>query len=141
METMLLMGALGAIAAVLYKSIFGAPQQAPVEEKPQPAAKPKAAKPKAAKKAAAKKAPAKSKAVAKKASASADVSHQLKNPETGEMVTVPGSYRFVKRWIKDALVSEGLLKKVYKNSELDDAANKKIKTAIGKLKAMKKYQA
>lgn len=143
METMLFMGALGAIVVVLYKSVFGAPKQAPVEEITK--AEPKRKKPKAAAKPKAdKKASAKPKSATKKASASdkgAEVaSHKLKNPETGEVVNVPGSYRFVKRWIKDALVSEGLLDKVYKNNELDDASNKKIKKAIDKLKAIKKYQ-
>ncbi len=166
METMLFMGALGAIVAVLFKSVFCAPK-APAAPAPQSKAKsatkakaakkkaPAKAKPKAkptAKKAAvsikstakkAKPTAKKAKPAAKKTAASAKStagSHQLKNPATGEVVTIPGSYRFVKRWIKDALVEEGLLDKVYKNSELTDAVNKKIKTAINKIKTIKKYQ-
>jgi biotin carboxyl carrier protein len=144
METMLFMGALGAIVAVLFKSVFCVPK-APAAPASQSKAK-SATKAKAAKK----KAPAKAKPTAKKAKPaakktaasanSAAGSHQLKNPVTGEVVTIPGSYRFVKRWIKDALVEEGLLDKVYKNSELTDAVNKKIKTAINKIKTIKKYQ-
>jgi outer membrane biosynthesis protein TonB len=159
METMLFMGALGAIVAVLFKSVFCAPK-APAAPAPQPKTKPatkaKVAKKKATAKAKPKAKPTakkaavstkstvkKAKPVAKKTAASAKSttgSHQLKNPATGEVVTIPGSYRFVKRWIKDALVEEGLLDKVYKNSELTDAVNKKIKTAISKIKAIKKYQ-
>lgn len=157
METMLFMGALGAIVAVLFKSVFDGAKAA---EKPAPQAKTKPAtkpKPKVAKKKAAVKAkptakkaaastakktkPAPKKAAASTKSKSTAETHQLKNPATGEVVTIPGSYRFVKRWIKDALVEEGLLDKVYKNNELTDAANKKIKTALNKIKAIKKYQA
>jgi hypothetical protein len=64
----------------------------------------------------------------------------LKNPKTGEVAKVPASYAFAKRWIKDALVEEGLLDKVYKNNELDDAVNSKIQAAIQQLKALDKYQ-
>lgn len=65
----------------------------------------------------------------------------LKNPETGEVVKVPNNYRFTKRWIKEALVSEGLLDKVYKNTELDDEATAKINAALEQLKTMEKYRA
>lgn len=148
METMLLFGALGAIGYVLFQSVFGAPQapQAP-ESEPEPKKEPAPAKLKAAEKAPAKAkaTPKPAKVAPKKAAVSAKstggASPQIKNPETGEVVTVPGSYRFVKRWIKDALVTEGLLDKVYKNSELDDAINENIKTAINKLKAKQKYKA
>ncbi|MDD2761167.1 MAG: hypothetical protein PHH11_12850 [Methylomonas sp.] len=64
----------------------------------------------------------------------------LKNPKTGEVAKVPGNYAFAKRWIKDALVEEGLLDKVYKNNELDDDVTAKIQEALQQLKAMKKYQ-
>lgn len=64
----------------------------------------------------------------------------LKNPKTGEVAKVPNSYAFAKRWIKDALVEEGLLDKVYKNNELDDATGAKIQAALQQLKAMAKYQ-
>ncbi|MDD5580498.1 MAG: hypothetical protein PHY16_14620 [Methylobacter sp.] len=64
----------------------------------------------------------------------------IKDPKTGEIATAYSNYRFTKRWIKDALVSEGLLEKVYKNNELDDAAESKIKDAIHKLETMDKYR-
>jgi hypothetical protein len=38
------------------------------------------------------------------------------------------------------LVSEGLLEKVYKNNELDDAIEATIKDAIIKLEAIDKYK-
>lgn len=65
----------------------------------------------------------------------------LKNPETGEVATSYANYRFTKRWIKDALVAEGLLEKVYKNNELNDETEAAIKTAIVKLEKLKKYKA
>jgi hypothetical protein len=65
----------------------------------------------------------------------------LKNPETGEIATSYANYRFTKRWIKDALVAEGLLEKVYKNNELNDETEFAIKTAITKLEKLKKYKA
>lgn len=43
----------------------------------------------------------------------------LKNPNTDEVATTYSNYRFTKRWIKEALVAEGLLDKVYKNEELN----------------------
>ena len=64
----------------------------------------------------------------------------LKNPATGEVSNVPNNYRFAKRWIKEALVKEGLLDKVYKNNELDDKANTKIKRALTKLAKMDAYK-
>lgn len=67
------------------------------------------------------------------------VSDSLKNPKTGEVAKVTGNYAFSKRWIKDALVEEGLLDKVYKNNELDEATLAKIQEALEKLKAMPKY--
>ncbi len=66
---------------------------------------------------------------------------ELRNPETGEVSTIAANYRFMKRWIKDAMVTEGLLDKVYKNNELDDAATTKINAAVEKLKALEKYKA
>ena len=71
---------------------------------------------------------------------SAVADDSLKNPKTGEIAKVPSTYSFAKRWIKDALVEEGLLEKVYKNNELDDAANAKIQQALQQLKAMDKYR-
>ena len=63
----------------------------------------------------------------------------LKNPKTGEFAKIPGNYTFAKRWIKEALVSEGLLEKIYKNNEIDEATSAKIHDALQKLKAMEKY--
>ncbi|MBL1264766.1 hypothetical protein [Candidatus Methylomicrobium oryzae] len=65
----------------------------------------------------------------------------LRNPETGEVTPVFTNYRFAKRWIKEALVAEGLLDKIYKNNELDAGAEAKIKDAVAKLEAMPKYRA
>ncbi|GAB6046664.1 hypothetical protein JCM19379_04870 [Methyloparacoccus murrellii] len=73
--------------------------------------------------------------------ASATLADELRNPATGELSPVPTNYRFAKKWIKDALVSEKLLDRVYKPSELDDATALKVKEAIEKLRAIKKYQA
>ena len=64
----------------------------------------------------------------------------LKNPLTGEVATTYSNYRFTKRWIKDALVTEGLLDQVYKNAELTDAVEANIKTAIIKLEALDNYK-
>lgn len=64
----------------------------------------------------------------------------LKDPSTGEVATTYSNYRFTKRWIKDALVTEGLLDKVYKNNELDAEVEGKIKQAIAKLEEIEKYR-
>ena len=56
------------------------------------------------------------------------------------MATTYSNYRFTKRWIKDALVTEGLLDQVYKNAELTDAVEANIKTAIIKLEALDNYK-
>lgn len=107
-------------------------QPAPTPVKAKPAAAPKA-KPKPTSKAAPTKKPTKP----TPAKASGDT---VKNPATGEVDKVANNYRFIKRWIKEALVSEGLLDKIYKNNELDDAALAKIEAAIEQLKGMAKYQ-
>ncbi len=99
-----------------------------------PAAKPKAAvKPKT-------KSKAKSTAKAKAQPASAVPSGSLRNPDTGDVDKIASSYRMTKRWIKEALVTEGLLPKVYKTAELDDATKEKAKKAVDKLAKMDKYQ-
>ncbi|MBS4052168.1 MAG: hypothetical protein KGZ69_13305, partial [Methylomonas sp.] len=72
-----------------------------------------------------------------KAAAATD---SLKNPKTGEVAKLPGNYAFAKRWIKEALVEEGLLDKIYKNNELDDDTTAKIQAALQELKGLKKYQ-
>ena len=64
----------------------------------------------------------------------------LRDPKTGEIATTYSNYRFTKRWIKDALVTEGLLEKVYKNNELDNAIEVTIKDAVAKLEAIEKYK-
>ncbi len=64
----------------------------------------------------------------------------LKDPKTGEVATSYSNYRFTKRWIKEALVAEKLLEKVYKNDELNANVEGQIKAAIIKLEGMKKYK-
>ncbi len=64
----------------------------------------------------------------------------MKNPETGEEAKVANNYRMTKRWVKEALVKEGLLDKIYKNKELDDAAKRKAAEALSVIKAMDKYK-
>ena len=65
----------------------------------------------------------------------------LKNPNTDEVATTYSNYRFTKRWIKEALVAEGLLDKVYKNDELNAEIEATIKGAVVKLEALDKYRA
>ena len=64
----------------------------------------------------------------------------LKDPVTGEVVTTYTNYRFTKRWIKEALVAEKLVDKIYKNDELNADAEAKIKAGLIKLEGMKKYK-
>lgn len=64
----------------------------------------------------------------------------VRHPQTGEVAAVNNNYRFTKRWIKEALVAEGLLTKVYKNNELDAASETAIKHAMMALAAMEKYR-
>ncbi len=111
------------------------------------AAPPVAAKP-AATKAAAKPATTKTTksvttkpATAKKPAVVATQSTGLKDPKTGEIATTYSNYRFTKRWIKDALVAEGLLEKVYSANELNAETDAKIKEAIAKLESMDQYKA
>ena len=108
------------------------------EEKPKTAstrAKPAASKA-AAKPAAAKKpAPAAAKAEPETLKGSG-----LKDPKTGEVATTYTNYRFTKRWIKEALVAEGLVEKVFKNDELNAEIETKIKAGLAKLEGMKKYK-
>lgn len=66
---------------------------------------------------------------------------QLRNPATGELAAVPTNYRFAKKWIKEALVAEGLLDRVYKPGELDGDASHKVKAALEKFRSLEKYQA
>ena len=59
---------------------------------------------------------------------------------TGEIATSYANYRFAKRWIKEALVTEGLVEKVYKNNELDADIEALIKAALVKLEGLAGYQ-
>lgn len=123
---------------IVAKEEPAASKPAPVKTVAPKIAKTKAA---AAKPAATKAAVAKP-ALAKKAAAVvAKKSAGLKDPKTGDVVTAYSNYRFTKRWIKDALVAEGLLEKVYSGKELNAETEAKIKEAIGKLEAMDKYKA
>ncbi len=110
------------------------PEVAVAEAKPAP---PKAAEPKPA---AAKTTAAKPTA-SKKATVVATQSAGLKNPKTGEVVTSYGNYRFAKRWIKEALVAEGFLEKIYSGNELNPETEAKIKVALAQLEAMDNYKA
>jgi hypothetical protein len=65
----------------------------------------------------------------------------LKNPQTGEIATSYANYRFMKRWIKEALVAEGLLEKIYKNNELTPEIESEIKAAIVRLENLEMYRA
>jgi len=134
-------------------------QEKPAAVKPAAQAKTAATKPAAAKSAATKPAeakPAAPKAAAKPATTKAATATKpaaakqppaaapsagLKNPNTGEVATAYHNYRFTKRWIKDALVEEGLLDKVYTANELNPEVDAKIKEAIAKLEAIDKYRA
>lgn len=64
----------------------------------------------------------------------------LKDPKTGDIATTYNNYRFTKRWIKEALVTEGLVDKVYKNNELNADIETGIKAAIAKLETMEQYK-
>lgn len=71
--------------------------------------------------------------------AAEDKAVSLRNPATGETAAVPTNYRFAKKWIKEALVVEGLLDRIYKNAELDEAATQKVKEALEQFKGLAKY--
>ncbi len=64
----------------------------------------------------------------------------VRNPDSGEVTKIATNYRMTKRWIKEALVAEGLLEKIYKVSEIDDTSTKKINKALDKLQTLAKYQ-
>ncbi len=65
----------------------------------------------------------------------------LKNPKTDETTSSYANYRVMKRWIKEALVAEGLLEKIYKNNELTPEIEAKIKHAITQLEQNDTYRA
>jgi hypothetical protein len=118
----------------LFKPKSAAAPAAAVKSTPAPAAKPQPA-------------PAKPAAPPPKATAvtashePAKLADELRNPATGEVNAAPANYRFAKKWIKEALVQEKLLDRIYKPNELDDTTSLKVKEAIDKLRSMKKYQA
>jgi hypothetical protein len=64
----------------------------------------------------------------------------LRDPVSGERAPAPNNYRFAKKWIKEALVSEGLLPRVYKSAELKGELSDQVKDALEKLKHLEKYQ-
>lgn len=64
----------------------------------------------------------------------------LKNPATGEIASSYSQYMFTKRWIKEALVTEGLLEKIYKNNELNPEIEARIKAAIAQLENLPPYK-
>lgn len=68
-------------------------------------------------------------------------SNNLRDPKSGDTAKVTNNYRGLKRWLKEALVEEGLLEKVYSNNELNDETNAKIKDALEAIKGMSKYHA
>ncbi len=111
------------------------PEQKVVVEKVKPAAK-KAS----IKKTASVKSTVKPKVASKPKVKAKPVSGNLRNPETGDVDKIATSYRMTKRWIKEALVTEGLLPKIYKTAELDDAAKLKANKALAQLAKMDKYQ-
>lgn len=78
---------------------------------------------------------------AEETKAAAVSSNNLRDPKTGETAKVTNNYRGLKRWLKEALVAEGLLEKVYSNNELNDETNAKIKDALEAIKGMSKYHA
>ncbi|MFO1418920.1 MAG: hypothetical protein U1E83_09660 [Methylotetracoccus sp.] len=73
------------------------------------------------------------------ADASDDKAVQLRNPTTGETCPFPTNYRFAKKWVKEALVAEQLLDRIYKANELDDKGSQEVKAALEQLRAMPKY--
>jgi hypothetical protein len=135
-------------------SVAEKPAVAVIKPNPVPAAKPAVAKPvAAAKKPAVAAAPKPAQAVASKPVAAAPAPKPavvaapeaikgsgLKDPKTGEVATTYSNYRFTKRWIKEALVEEKLVDKVYKNDELNAGVEAKIKAGLAKLEGMKKYK-
>jgi ABC-type uncharacterized transport system involved in gliding motility auxiliary subunit len=137
------------VAYVVYV-IVGDTKSAKADKKPSPAQakkpepkKPSAPKPAVKAAAAEKTTPAKkttSRSKPKPTAVASTAANELRNPENGEVSKIASNYRFIKRWIKDALVSEGLLDQVYKNNAIDDAAEAKIDAALEKIKTLDKYK-
>ncbi|QFY41343.1 hypothetical protein F6R98_00835 [Candidatus Methylospira mobilis] len=102
---------------------------------------PPAAKPEPVEQSAAVESPVAAKKPVPAATVAAEKAVLLRNPVDGETVSAPGNYRFAKKWIKEALVAEGLLDKIYKNSELGDANALKVKAALEQFRQLEKYRA
>lgn len=64
----------------------------------------------------------------------------LRDPATGEITAIPSNYRFAKKWVKEALVAEGLLDRIYKPGELDEATSRRVKEAIERLCLLDRYR-
>jgi hypothetical protein len=75
------------------------------------------------------------------AAAADDKKILLRDPASGETCPLPSNYRFAKKWVKEALVQEGLLKKIYKNSELNAEASAAVKEALEQFKRLDQYHA
>ena len=65
---------------------------------------------------------------------------RLLNPATGKVELIKGNYQFLKRWVKEALVTEGLLPKIYKQSEISITTSNSIQLAIIKLANKNHYR-
>lgn len=112
-------GSISVTETAFASSEFAAEEPKVVEKTPEPKPEPKA----------------------EKVEAAPVSSSNLRDPKTGETAKVTNNYRGLKRWLKEALVAEGLLEKVYSNNELNDANNAKIKKALDAIKTMSKYHA
>lgn len=64
---------------------------------------------------------------------------RYRDPISGDVTTMPTNYRFAKRWIREAMVAEGLLDRVYTNAELDDDIIEQTRVALAELKKIEKY--
>lgn len=64
----------------------------------------------------------------------------LRNPETGDQDKIGTSYPMSKRWIKDALVAEGLLDRVYKVDEMNDIIKLRANAALAQMLQLDKYK-
>lgn len=64
----------------------------------------------------------------------------IKNPKTGEVILNYTNYRFAKRWLKEALVEEGLVDRIYKSDEITPDVEARIKAAVAQMETMAKYQ-
>jgi hypothetical protein len=69
------------------------------------------------------------------------VADLMRNPLTGETAAVPTNYRFAKKWIKEAMVVEGLLDRIYGNNDLDARSNEKVRVALKQFRSLAKYHA